>query len=138
MGEAREVAERFYRSFGNGDLEAAMACFADTCVTVTPAGSLTSAEHEAFGRAFREGLPDAYMELVRAVEADDQIYVSGRFRGTHKGDLVSAQGTIPASGNSLDLPFVDYFRVEGGVVVEHEVIWDQMAMLGQLGALPPQ
>jgi len=41
-------------------------------------------------------------------------------------------------GNSLDLPFADYFRVEAGQIVEHEVVWDSMAMMGQLGALPPQ
>ena len=78
------------------------------------------------------------MDIVRAVEAGDQVYVSGRFKGTHSGDLVSPQGTIPASGNSLDMPFVDYFRVQGGKIVEHEVVWDQVGMMGQLGASPPQ
>jgi ketosteroid isomerase-like protein len=34
------------------------------------------------------------------------------------------------------MPFADYFRVRDGKIVEHEVIWDQMGMLAQLGALP--
>ncbi len=77
------------------------------------------------------------MEVVRAVEADGEVYLTGRFKGTHTGDLVSPEGTIPASGTSLDLPFADYFRVSGGKIVEHEVIWDQMGLLAQLGALQP-
>lgn len=137
MGQARDVAEEFYRRFGAGDLAGVTALFADDCTTVTPAGSFTNEEHEAFGQSFRDALPDARMEVVRAVEGADDVYLTGRFKGTHKGDLVSPQGTVPASGNSLDLPFADYFRVHDGKIVEHEVIWDQMGMLAQLGALPP-
>jgi predicted ester cyclase len=136
MGEAREVAERFYERFGAGDLEGVSALFAAGCITVTPSGSFNVADHEEFGRAFKNGFPDAHMELVRAVEAGDEVYITGRFKGTHSGDLVSPQGTIPASGNPLDLPFADYFRPSAGKIIEHEVIWDQMALLAQLGALP--
>ncbi|MGH9279650.1 MAG: ester cyclase [Acidimicrobiales bacterium] len=137
MGSARDVAEQFYDRFGAGDLKGLSDLFADDCVTVTPGGTFSVAEHEEFGRSFKNALPDARMEVVRAVEAGDEVYLTGRFKGTHQGDLVSPQGTIPASGNSLDMPFADYFKVSGGRIVEHEVIWDQMTMLGQLGALPP-
>lgn len=135
MGEARRVAKRFYDSFGSGDFEAAGECFADTCVTVTPMGELDKAQHEAFGRALKNGLPNLRMEIVRAVEADDQAFVNGRFRGTHTADLVSPEGTLAATGNALDLAFADYVKVQDGRIVVHEIIWDQMAMLGQLGAL---
>lgn len=136
MGRAREVAEQYYERFAAGDLAGAGALFADECLTVTPSGSFSVAEHEAFGRAFKNALPDARMELVRAVEADDEVYITGRFKGTHEGDLVSPEGTIPASGNSLDMPFADYFRLSEGKIAEHEVIWDQMTLLAQLGAFP--
>ena len=49
--------------------------------------------------------------------------------------MVSPQGTIPASGRSLDLRFIDYFKVENGVIVDHQTIFDQMEFLGRLGAL---
>jgi ketosteroid isomerase-like protein len=136
MGRARQVAELFYERFGGNDLAGVTALFAEDCSTVTPAGSFTATEHEAFARTFKNALPDAHMEVVRAVEAGDEVYITGRFVGTHQGDLVSPQGTIPASGNILDMPFADYFRVSGDKIVEHEVIWDQMTMLGQLTAQP--
>ncbi len=138
MGEARDVAERFYEAFAAGDFQAAIGCFAESCVTVTPAATLDNAENEAFGRAFKDALPDAHMEIVRVVEDGGQVYITGRFKGVQTGDLVTPQGTIPASGNALDTPFADYFRVEGGKIVEHEVIWDQMTMMAQLGAGPVQ
>lgn len=54
--------------FRENDFETATSCFADDCVTVTPAGTFNIVERKAFGRAFKNGLPDAHMELVRAVE----------------------------------------------------------------------
>lgn len=135
MGEARSVTERFYQSFAAGDFDAARACFADACVTSSPMGDLDPAAHEAFGRALKGGLPDARMEILRAAEAGDQVFVHGRFRGTHTADLVSPGGTLPATGNTLDLAFADYFRVQDGRIVAHEIIWDQMSLLSQLGAL---
>lgn len=137
-GEARETVDRFYRCAGEGDLEAMSSCFADSCMTTTPAGTFDKAGHEHFFGAFKAALPDAHMQIVRAVESGNEVFVSGRFKGTHEGDLVSPQGTIPASGRTLDLPYADYFRVDNGQIVEHEVIWDSMAMMGQLGAMPPQ
>ncbi len=133
MGEARDVVDRFYGSAGAGDLKAVSACFADACITVTPAGAFDKAEHEAFFGSFKAALPDAHMTVVRAVESGNEVFVSGRFQGTHQGDLVTPQGTVPASGNALDLPYADYFRVENGEIVEHEVVWDSMTMMAQLG-----
>lgn len=138
MSEARETVDRFYRSAGEGDLEALSACFDDACTTTTPSGTFDKAQHEEFFRGFKSAMPDAHMHVVRAVESGNEVFISGRFRGTHQGDLVSPQGTIPASGNALDLPYADYFRVEADKIVEHEVVWDSMTMLAQLGAAPPQ
>jgi steroid delta-isomerase-like uncharacterized protein len=137
MGATRDVVEQFYKRFEAGDMAAATEMFTDDCVTVTPAGALSNAEHEAFGNAFKSAMPDGRMEVVRVVESGDEIYVSGRLQGTHENELVTAQGTIPASGNAVDLPFADYFRVADGRIAEHEVVWDQLGLMAQLGAMPP-
>jgi steroid delta-isomerase-like uncharacterized protein len=136
MGEALRAVEGFFGLFAAGDLEAAQGWFADECVNVTPAGSMGKEQHVAFGRAFKGALPDARMEVVHAVESGSEVVVEGRFRGRHTGDLLTPQGAIPASGNELDLPFADYFRVEGGKIVAHRTYWDQATMMAQLGAGP--
>lgn len=136
MGTTLDTARRYYDRFAAGDFAGLTALFAPECATVTPAGTMSAGEHEAFGRAFKDALPDAHMEVVKAVEAGPEVFVAGRFVGTHTGDLVTPQGTVPASGNALDLPFADYYRVAGGLIVEHQVWWDQAGMLAQLGAAP--
>ena len=137
MGEARSVVETFYELFAAGKFTDARELFDPACVTAMPGGALNQDEHEAMGQAFKAGLPDARMVIDKTVESGDEVVVLGHFRGTHSGDLQSPGGTLPASGNALDLRFADYFKVQGGRIVDHGAYFDQMEMLGQLGALPP-
>jgi ketosteroid isomerase-like protein len=133
VGEAKEVVERFYERFGAGDLPAAFACFDHSCVAVGLSGPMDNEQHEAAARKLKAALPDCRMELIRAIEAGDEIYVTGRFTGTHEADLETPIGTLVATGKRLDLLFVDYFRVVGGKIVECEVVRDRLGMLLQLG-----
>ena len=137
MGEAKGVVDSFYELFAAGKIVDATALFDPACITLMPSGPLNQAEHEGIGLAFKAGLPNSHMVLDKIVEAGNELVVLGHFRGTHTGDLQSPGGTIPASGNELNLRFFDYFKVEGGRIVDHQTIFDQMEMLGQLGALPP-
>jgi ketosteroid isomerase-like protein len=136
MGQALETVKAFCRDFGAGDFTAVSARFSADCKTVLPAGTMNVKEHEMFARAFKAALADGHMEIVKAVESGDEVFVEGRFKGTHTGDLVTPQGTIPASRKKLDLRYADYFRVQGGRIVEHHVFWDQVDMMSQLGAAP--
>jgi predicted ester cyclase len=138
MGEARDVAERFFERFGAGDITGAMACFAPECISLTPSGALNNAKHGAAAQALKKALPDGRMELIRVLESGDEVYVTGRFKGTHENDLATPLGTIPASGNTLDLLFVDYFRVANGKIVECEAVRDRLDMIAQLGGIPPR
>ena len=136
MGETREVAERFFERFGAGDIAGAMECFAPECFSVTPTGPLNNAKHGAAARALKSAMPDSRMELIRVLESGDEVYVTGRFKGTHENDLATPLGTIPASGKPLDLLFVDYFRVVDGKIVECEAVRDRLDMILQLGGIP--
>ncbi len=138
MGETREVAERFFERFGAGDIAGAMACFAPECISITPAGPASNARHHAAAQALKDALPDSRMELIRVLESGDEIYVTGRFKGTHENDLATPVGTIPGSGKTLDLLFVDYFRVAEGKIVECEAVRDRLDMILQLGGIPPR
>ena len=137
MGEVRQLVERFYNGFEVGDFAAARELFAEDCVNVSPAGSLSVDENLALAEAFKNALPNGYFQIDIVVESGDEAFIEGRLKGTHTGDLASPDGTIPASGNEIDLRFADYFKMEDGKFTEHHVFWDQMSMMGQLGALPP-
>jgi steroid delta-isomerase-like uncharacterized protein len=132
VGEALDAAQTFFKAFAGGDLDSADAVYADDCAFEMPVGSLTKAEHRAMGEAFKAALPDAHMEVRNAVDGGDEVFLEGRFVGTHTGDFVTPEGTIPASGRTISLAFADYFKVRDGLVVEHRTYWDQVAMMTQL------
>ena len=136
MGKTRDVVERFYERFGANDLDGAFTCFAPQCIAVGLSGPLDNSAHRAAAVALKTAMPDCHMELVRTLEMDDQIYVTGRFKGTHTGDLYTPLGPVPASGKGLDLLFVDYFRVANEKIVECEAVRDRLGMIIQLGAVP--
>jgi predicted ester cyclase len=99
-------------------------------------GPLDNPAHHAAALALKKAMPDCHMELVRVLEMNDEIYVTGRFKGTHTGDLSTPPGPVAASGKGLDLLFVDYFRVANDKIVECEVVRDRLGMMIQLGAVP--
>jgi predicted ester cyclase len=136
MTTPRDTVDRFYELFAAGKIPDATRLFDAACITRMPGAALTQTEHEAMGEAFKAAFPDSEMLADHVVESGDDIVVIGRFVGTHSGDLHSAAGTIPASGNSLELRFIDYFKVDGDVIVDHQTVFDQMELLSQLGALP--
>lgn len=137
MTNPRETVDRFYELFAAGKIHDATRLFDAACITRMPGGALTQTEHEAVGDAFKGAFPDSRMIAEKVVESGDEIVVLGRFVGTHSGDLHSAGGTIPASGNNLDLRFMDYFKVAGDRIVDHQTVFDQMELLTQLGAMAP-
>jgi steroid delta-isomerase-like uncharacterized protein len=137
MGAPRESAERFYERFAAGDLEGAAGLFSPDCTHGTPAGQQDANAWKAFAEAFRRALPDAHMEIVSVVESGDAIAVEARFKGTHTGALATPQGEIPASGNTIDVRFADFFRLGDDKFVEHRVYWDQAEMMAQLSPAAP-
>jgi steroid delta-isomerase-like uncharacterized protein len=137
MGRARDSAGSFYERFAEGDLDGAAALFSPDCTHVSPAGQQDADAWKAFAHAFKTALPDAHMEIASVVEADDAVAVEARFKGTHTGPLQTPQGELPASGNTIDVRFADFFRLSGDTFVEHHVYWDQAEMFAQLSPAPP-
>jgi predicted ester cyclase len=70
------------------------------------------------------------------VEDGERAAVEGTFTGTHTGTLAAPQGEIPATGRTIELPYVDVFEARAGRIAAHRVYYDQMVMLSQLGLAP--
>ena len=94
---------------------------------------MNNEKHEAVARNVKHAIPDGHMEMIRTLESRGEIFVNGRFKGTHRNDLSTPFGTIVASNNALDLFFTDYFRVASGKIVECEAVWDRLSIVAQLG-----
>ena len=104
MGAALDVVKEFFETFAEGDVDGTDAFFDDACAFVMPLGPMTKAEHKMMGLGFKAALPDSHMEIDHVVDNGDEVFLEGRFVGTHTGDLPAPDGsTLPASGNKLEL-----------------------------------
>ena len=67
-------------------------------------------------------------------EAGDGVMVEGgRFVGTHAGPLMTPGGAIPATGRSVEVPYVHVLHFRDGRHVFLGLTFDRLLMLEQLG-----
>ena len=52
--------------------------------------------------------------------------------GTHKGEFMG----VPASNASVEVSFIDIWRIENGQLVESWVRMDVLGLMQQVGAVP--
>lgn len=103
--------------------------------SVATAGPLVTSR-QAFvdlQESFLATFPDQRVTLRQLVAEGDRVAVLATFNGTQTGPM----GDFPATGESVEMPFLGLFRIQEGRIVEMWVEWDNLAMLTRLGLLPP-
>lgn len=135
---ARETFEAIVRAWERGDIEDAMARFADDAVLIEPGG----AHHGAAAiRAYTAdnftSFTDVRIETTNFLECGDRYALEWVGRMTHSGPLKAPDGSeIPATGRTIELVACEIGRFEADKLVESRVYYDSMAMAAQLGILP--
>ena len=78
----------------------------------------------------RSGCPDLRFVVEDLVSAGDRVAARVTVRGTHTQPFL---GRAP-SGRQMAAGKHSFFRIAGGQIVEHWGVFDQFAMMAQLGA----
>jgi ketosteroid isomerase-like protein len=86
---------------------------------------------ENYGRAFS----DMHRELYDIYVIGDDVIVELALQGTHDGPLWLPQGTLPPTGNRMDAPCCDVFRLKDGRIQVFDCYPSGTVILGQLGVL---
>lgn len=77
--------------------------------------------------------PDWHEEILLMVAEGDRVAYITRGTGTHTGSL----GDLPPTGKKVDVMNYIFQRIEDGRIAETWIGWDNLAMLDQLGIMPP-
>jgi len=86
-----------------------------------------------FFRMYLAAFPDLRMDAEDVLASGDKVVARVRATGTHQGELMG----MPATGKAIDVQLIDIIRFgDDGLAVEHWGVFDTMAMMQQLGALP--
>jgi ketosteroid isomerase-like protein len=107
--------------------------FVDESVAVTYRGpSEVGKPVENYGTAFS----DMHRELYDVYESgNDVVVVELALQGTHDGPLWLPQGILPPTGNRMDAPCCDVFRLNDGRIQLFDCYPSGAVILGQLGVL---
>lgn len=98
----------------------------------------TPRDHRAVRAALvslRTAFPDQRFEVLDVAGGGDDWAFRMRWSGTHRGTLRSDLGTYLSSGRRFSVEGVMVVRLAGGRVAEEWARWDDLALLGQIGAL---
>jgi predicted ester cyclase len=137
MSTLLELVQQHYDHMAKGDMEAAVAAFDPDVETVTPNGTLKGVdEFRALGETFLTAMEGIRHDIVRSFEAGDTIVLEGIYSGRHTGPMVTAEGTIPPSGNQVSFAYADFLQARDGRFVSHRIYWDNLALMAQLGVTP--
>jgi steroid delta-isomerase-like uncharacterized protein len=138
MGQAREIAERYFRNIEQGDVAGALACLAPGAEFINPLGAMPVPDGvRMMLEGYVSGFPDNRFEVKNVIEAGDQVVMEADWVGTHAGPLPLPDGSaVPATGRAVRAPLVTVFRVREGRIVSHRGYWDLAGFLAQLGLSP--
>jgi predicted ester cyclase len=82
---------------------------------------------------YAAAFPDMHRELDSFYFDDNVVVVELSLNGTHKGDLVTAAGTIPPTGKEIHVPCCDVFHIEKGKVTSFHCYLAATIIQAQLG-----
>jgi steroid delta-isomerase-like uncharacterized protein len=87
-------------------------------------------------KGWKQAFPDAIGTVTGEVASGDKVALEVTWTGTHTGPLVTAEGTIPASGKRQETPAALVYTFAGDMVGECHHYFDSLTLLKQIGAQP--
>ncbi len=88
---------------------------------------------KSFFRMYIAAFPDLRIDAEDILTSGDKVVARSRATGTHQGEFMG----MPATGKAIDVQLIDIIRFgDDGLACEHWGVFDTMAMMQQLGAVP--
>jgi steroid delta-isomerase-like uncharacterized protein len=138
MADARQLGAKFVDAFNAHD-EARIRELNGEHVAFEAPGEIRLEGRDAateYAMAWLRAFPDARLTVTNELADGDWVAQEFTFEGTHDDTLSSPSGDIPATHKRLDGRGVQIFKVDGEVVTETRLYFDQVDVMTQLGLMP--
>ena len=124
--------------YSKGDIEAFVDTYTDDAVLRSPDGVYEGkAALLEYWTQDKTAFPDGNVEMIRSLEGGDIVMAEWTWSGTHRGPFNLPDGTeVPPTGKRVEAAGAEVVRFRDGLVVEHNLYFDNMAAMAQLGLLP--
>jgi steroid delta-isomerase-like uncharacterized protein len=135
VGEENKALVRlFSEEFWNkGNLAAADELMAANATIVLPGrGHVSLDDFKAFAVNLRGAFPDWYATTDELLAEGARVAERWTGQGTHQGEF---EGMAP-TGRQVSMPGTVFYRLASGKITEFRGLFDGVALLQQLGAIP--
>jgi steroid delta-isomerase-like uncharacterized protein len=135
--ENKVLARRQWEAMGTGNLDLMAQGYDDNVVYHGGAGEERRGKAAAMELAnmYHTAFPDVRVTIEDVIAEGDKVLTRVRPQGTHTGELMG----MPATGKKIDIQWVmNIVRIANGKIVEEWEIFNQMDLMRQLGAIPPE
>ena len=138
MANAKAIGARFVEAFNAHDEAAIRELNGDDVVFEAPGDIHVEGRDAAteYAMAWVRAFPDARLTVNNELGDGDWVAQEFTFEGTHENTLASPAGDIPATHRRLKGRGVQIFKVEGDVVTDTRLYFDQVQVMTQLGLMP--
>ena len=125
---------RFYDLINAGDVDGFGDLLADDFVEheETPGLAPTKDGVKEFFRIYIAAFPNLRFDAEDVLASGDKVVARVRVTGTHEGEFMG----LPATGKDIAVQAIDIVRFgDDGLAREHWGVFDEMAMMRQLGVV---
>jgi steroid delta-isomerase-like uncharacterized protein len=140
VNDAKTVLEQAIERWNDNDREGWATLYTEDVIYEGPGGSRISGLadlKEKYFDALLTAAPDRGSRDVLLIAEGNHVVEQARYTGTHTGTWRSPDGAeVPATGKTLDFPFVGVFRVDNGKISAIRIFYDQIEVFTQLGLMP--
>lgn len=81
---------------------------------------------------FHTGFPDMRETIEDLIAEGDIVAARWTFQGTHLGEF----DDLPATGKSVTMTGMSFYRIGDGKILDDWAEWDELGLLEQLGVRP--
>jgi ketosteroid isomerase-like protein len=134
MTQHIDLIHRYYAAFNRRDAAAYERCFTPDCLIEAPGVELRGIEGaRAFDKVWQTAMPDTKIANLHATTGDRFVMCENRLAGTHTGPLVTADGTLAASGKRFDERYMAVFELAGERIARQSLHFDRLHLMQVLG-----
>jgi predicted ester cyclase len=138
MADAREIGARFVDAFNAHDESRIRELNGENGVFEAP-GDVKLEGREAttgYAMGWLHAFPDARLTVHNEIASGNWLVQECTFEGMHEDTLSSPNGDIPATHKRVNGRCVQVLEVEGDVITDTRLYFDQVQIMTQLGLMP--
>jgi predicted ester cyclase len=138
MGIARELIDEGTAFYNKADVVGFVSLYSDDIVLTTPDGRFEGHEAaQAYFQAMLTSFPDSHVTIGRRCESDDLYFGEFTVTGSNTGPITMPDGSeLPPTQKHVEIPGTEIAEVANGKIVRHDMMWDNMSVMTQLGLAP--